>query len=121
MPGKRGAPASCRLCSASCRTLLTGNDMTRDSMTRDDLASVLDEIALLLELKGDNSFKIRAYKQGAETVRSYDGDIFHLAATNQLDGIKGIGEALRDKLHELATTGTLAFHQQLRAEFPPGI
>lgn len=90
-------------------------------MTRDDIASVLDEIALLLELKGDNPFKIRAYKQGAETVRSYVGDIFHLAATNQLDGIKGIGEALRDKLHELATTGTLAFHQQLSAEFQPGI
>ncbi|MEI7928603.1 MAG: DNA polymerase/3'-5' exonuclease PolX, partial [Verrucomicrobiales bacterium] len=80
-----------------------------------------DEIAQLLELKGENPFKIRAYRQGAEIVRSFDGDIIALARDNQLDGIKGIGEALRDKLHELATTGTLGFHQKLRAEFPEGL
>lgn len=90
-------------------------------MTRDTLADVLDEIALLLELKNENPFKIRAYRQGAETVRNFDGDIVQLAQDNQLDGIKGIGEALREKLHELAFTGTLAFHQNLRSEFPPGL
>jgi DNA polymerase (family X) len=90
-------------------------------MTRELLADVLDEIAQLLELKGENSFKIRAYRQGAEIIRGYDVDIVALARDNQLEGIKGIGEALRDKLHELATTGTLAFHQKLRAEFPAGL
>ena len=90
-------------------------------MTRENLAEVLDEIALLLELKNENPFKVRAYRQGAETVRSHDGDIVQLAIDNQLDGIKGIGEALRDKLHLLASTGTLLYHQHLRAEFPPGI
>ncbi len=90
-------------------------------MTRETLADVLDEIAQLLELKGENPFKIRAYRQGAEVVRGFDGDIVALSRDNQLDGIKGIGEALRDKLHELATTGTLAFHQKLRAEFPEGL
>ncbi len=90
-------------------------------MTREDLAEVLEEIALLLELKNENPFKVRAYRQGADTVRSHDGDIVELAAKNQLKGIKGIGDALRDKLHELASTGTLAFHQNLRAEFPEGL
>ncbi len=90
-------------------------------MTREKLADVLEEIALLLELKGDNPFKIRAYRQGAETVRNYDGDILQLAKDNELTGIKGIGDALRDKLHELANTGALAFHDKLRAEFPPGL
>ena len=90
-------------------------------MTRETLADVLDEIALLLELKNENPFKVRAYRQGAETVRGFDGDIVHLAATNQLTGIKGIGEALREKLHLLATTGVLLYHQHLRAEFPPGL
>lgn len=90
-------------------------------MTRETLADVLDEIALLLELKNENPFKVRAYRQGAETVRSFDGDIVQLAAANQLDGIKGIGEALRDKLHLLATTGSLLYHQHLRAEFPAGL
>ncbi len=90
-------------------------------MTRENLAEVLEEIALLLELKGENPFKIRAYRQGAEAVLGYDGDIVALAAANQLGGIKGIGEALREKLHELASTGVLEFHRGLRAEFPPGL
>ncbi len=90
-------------------------------MTRELLIDVLDEIALLLDLKGENPFKIRAYRQCAETIRQYDGDIVALARKNELNGIKGIGEALQAKLHELATTGTLEFHQKLRAEFPEGL
>jgi DNA polymerase (family X) len=90
-------------------------------MTREILAGVLEEIAQLLELKDENPFKVRAYRQGAETVRNYDGDIVRLAIDNKLTGIKGIGEALRDKLHELASTGSLKFHQDLRAQFPEGL
>ena len=90
-------------------------------MTREEMAGVLEEIALLLELKDENPFKVRAYRQGAETVLNFDGDIVALAAAGELHGIKGIGEALRDKLHELAATGVLKFHQDLRAEFPPGL
>ena len=82
------------------------------------MAEVLDEIALMLELKGENPFKIRAYRQGAETVRNHEGDIAEMAEKNELTGIKGIGEALRDKLHELATSGHLVFHENLREEFP---
>jgi DNA polymerase (family X) len=90
-------------------------------MTREKLAEVLEEIALLLELKNENPFKIRAYRQGAETVRGYDGEIVELAIRKQLQGIKGIGEALRDKLHELASSGRLEFYENLRAEFPAGL
>jgi len=90
-------------------------------MTRETMADALEEIALLLELKGENPFKIRAYRQGAETVRGYDGDIVELAGNNELHGIKGIGDALRDKLHELASTGSLSFLEKLRAEFPEGL
>lgn len=90
-------------------------------MTRVTMAGVLEEIALLLELKDENPFKVRAYRQGAETVRNFDGDIVELAAKQELKGIKGIGDALRDKLHELAATGRLVFHETLRAEFPAGL
>ena len=90
-------------------------------MTREQMAAVLEEIALLLELKDENPFKVRAYRHGAETVMAYDGDIVKLAEDNELKGIKGIGEALRDKLHELASSGALKFHQNLRAEFPEGL
>ncbi len=87
-------------------------------MSRDEMVKVLEEIALLLELKDENPFKIKAYRAGAETVRTYPDDIVALAAANELKGVKGIGEALRDKLHEMATTDRLVFHENLRAEFP---
>ncbi|MBU6178238.1 MAG: DNA polymerase/3'-5' exonuclease PolX [Verrucomicrobia bacterium] len=90
-------------------------------MTRETLADTLEEIALLLELKGENPFKIRAYRAGAETVSQFPGDIVALAREGKLEGIKGIGEALRQKLHELASTGHLAFHENLKAGFPPGL
>ncbi len=88
-------------------------------LSRDTLVSTLEEIALLLELKGENPFKTRAYRKGAEIVQNFDGDIVALAAANDLKGIKGIGEALQQKLHELASSGSLAYHEDLRAEFPP--
>ena len=90
-------------------------------MTRENLAEVLEEIALLLELKGENPFKNRAYRHGAQAVRNFDGDILELARNNELTGIEGIGETLREKLHELASTGKLEFHEKLRAEFPAGL
>ncbi|MCB1203112.1 MAG: DNA polymerase/3'-5' exonuclease PolX [Verrucomicrobiae bacterium] len=90
-------------------------------MTREHLADTLEEIALLLELKGENPFKIRAYRTGAETVLQFPGDIVSLARDGKLEGIKGLGEALQQKLHELASTGALAFHEKLKAEFPPGL
>ena len=86
--------------------------------TRESLAAVLDEIALLLEVEGANPFKTRAYRNGAEIVRTSDDDILALAKSNELSGIKGLGEALQQKLHELATTGQLEFHEKLRANYP---
>jgi DNA polymerase (family 10) len=90
-------------------------------MTADTLAEVLRNIATLLELKDENPFKVRAYRTGADTVESFPGDIVTLAKTNNLKGIKGIGDALRDKLHELASTGRLEFYEKLQAEFPKNI
>jgi DNA polymerase (family 10) len=87
-------------------------------VTRDDLIEVLENIAQLLELKGENPFKIRAYRNGADVVQSHPGDIVQLARDNELKGIKGIGDALQQKLHELASTGELGYYEDLRAEFP---
>jgi DNA polymerase (family 10) len=90
-------------------------------VTSDTLVETLERIALLLELKGENPFKIRAYRHGAEAVAAHAGEIVARAAANDLDGIPGLGEALREKLHELAATGKLEFFEALRAEFPETI
>ena len=66
-------------------------------VTRESLVNTLEEIALLLELKGENPFKTRAYRNGAEVVQNFDGDIVERAAGNDLKGIKGIGDALQQK------------------------
>ncbi len=90
-------------------------------MTREHLVETLEQIALLLELKGENPFKIRAYRNGAETVSQFFGDIVGKARDNDLKGIKGIGDALQQKLHELASTGKLEYYENLKAEFPEGL
>ena len=87
-------------------------------VTRESLVNTLEEIALLLELKGENPFKTSAYRNGAEVVQNFDGNIVERAAENDLKGIKGIGDALQQKLHELASTGKLEYFENLRAEFP---
>lgn len=85
------------------------------------MADVLERIALLLELKGENPFKVRAYRQGAETVLAMEGDVVELAKNDELKGIKGIGDALRDKLGELARTGELVFYENLKKDFPESV
>ena len=85
------------------------------------VAAVLEEIATLLELKGENPFKTRAYQQGARVIEKLGADFLRMAEEGRLREIPGIGEALAKKLDELVTTGRLEFHQQLRDEFPPDL
>lgn len=91
------------------------------SITTEDLAATLEEIALLLELKGENPFKTRAYRNGAEIIRDFEGDFLLRAKEGELSGIKGLGDALQQKLHELASTGSLQYHLDLKHEFPESL
>jgi DNA polymerase (family 10) len=83
------------------------------------IADVLREIAQLLELKGENPFKIRAYQNGARAVEAHAAELTSLVAENRLGEVPGLGEALRDKITILATTGQLPYLETLRSEFPP--
>ena len=67
-------------------------------MNRDEIALILERIALLLELKGENAFKLRAYRNGAAIVRSHPEDVAVLAREGRLDGIPGLGETRRKRL-----------------------
>ena len=90
-------------------------------MNRDEIALILERIALLLELKGENAFKLRAYRNGAAIVRSHPEDVAVLAREGRLDGIPGLGEALRDKITALAVEGRLEFWEKLKAPYPDPI
>ena len=85
------------------------------------IAEVLEEIGQLLELKGENPFKIRAYQNGARALESLDEDLGTLIAEERLGEVKGIGKALVDKITKLYQTDQLDLYDQLRAETPQGL
>jgi len=89
------------------------------AVTRDQVVEVLERIALLLELQGENPFKVRAYHNGARALELLEGDLATLVRENGLKGVAGIGEALRDKISTLVLTGRLPYYEELCAQFPP--
>ena len=85
------------------------------------IAAALQEIGTLLELKGGEYFKARAYKLGARAVAELTEDIGKLIKENRLTFVKGIGHGLAKQIQDLYTTGQSTFLNELRAEMPPGI
>jgi DNA polymerase (family 10) len=90
-------------------------------MKAHDVSTILSDIAALLELKGDNPFKIRAYEQGARIVEGLGDQLETLVHKGRLHEHKGIGAALSEKITELVTTGRLPYYDELRREFPSTI
>jgi DNA polymerase (family 10) len=90
-------------------------------MDKSAITDILEEIAVLLELKGENPFKVRAYTNGARALDNYEGDIAQLVAENRLGEIAGIGDALQQKIGELVKTGRLDYYEKLRASIPVGL
>lgn len=90
-------------------------------MDKNAIAAVLSEIALLLELKGENPFKFRAYQSGARVLESLDEDLAEIIAESRLTSIKGIGKALALKIETLHQTGQLEYYDNLVASVPPGL
>jgi DNA polymerase (family 10) len=84
------------------------------------IARILGEIADLLEIKNENPFKIRAYRNGADIVANHPHDLGTLDAAGLRD-IPGIGKDLAARICEIAQTGDAEFHKELLAEFPPTI
>ena len=90
-------------------------------MDKDRVAEILTEIGTLLELKGENTFKTRAYENAARALESLAEPLEKLIAENRLGEIKGIGEGIQKKINELVTTGKLAYYDDLKASVPPGL
>jgi DNA polymerase (family X) len=85
------------------------------------VADVLYKIADLLDIKGDNFFKTRAYRIAAQTIEVLDEDIEKIVKQNRLKEISGIGDALAKKIKELVETGNLKYYEKLREEIPGGL
>ena len=85
------------------------------------VAEVLERIAVLLELKGENPFKTRAYTYAARALETLAEDLPTLVAEGRLQEIDGIGKAISEKISTLVQTGRLDYYDALREEFPPDI
>src|SRR5262245_38629589 len=84
------------------------------------IARIFSEIADLLEIKSGNPFKIRAYRNAADTI-VHTTDRLSACSDDQLKAIPGIGKDLAAKIREICDTGGSEYHRELLEEFPPTI
>ena len=86
-------------------------------MDNQDIARIFEQISDLLEIKGANPFKIRAYRNAAETLASIAERVSDMEV-DALRAIPGIGKDLATRIRELSETGTSAYHTELLEQYP---
>jgi DNA polymerase (family X) len=89
-------------------------------MKNQQIAKIFSEIAELLELKGENVFRIRAYQRASQNLDGLTKDVAALKQ-DELEAIPGIGKDLASKIHEYLETGKIAKHEELKLEIPGGV
>ena len=90
-------------------------------MNNAEVAQVFENIADLLEIKGEKVFKVIAYHRGAEAIRTQGRDINAIWNDGALEEIPGVGKAIAEKTDELLRTGELQYYENLKAEIPIGL
>jgi len=82
------------------------------------VADILNRIAEMLEIKGENPFKVRAYQKAALTIGSLTKDIKEVVESDEIYNLPGIGESIALKIIELVNTGKLKYYEELEKEIP---
>src|SRR3954452_22991733 len=85
------------------------------------IAQVLDEMGTLLEVRGENAFRCRAYHNAAQALKGLPSDLSEMIADGRLARVPGIGSAMLEEVTRLATTGRLAAFEDLKKATPPGL
>ncbi len=85
------------------------------------IIQALQEYAVLMEIKGENPFKVRAYENASRILSGLSEDIELLAKRDQLTSIKGIGKGIAEFVKEFITTGQYQDLEKLKREIPDGI
>ncbi len=86
-----------------------------------EVARILDEIADMLEILGENVFKINAYRRASENIRTLGRDLSVMVEEGSLDSIEGVGKAIAEKVTELVRTGRLEYYDRLAEKVPTGL
>lgn len=90
-------------------------------MTNREIAEIFSTVADMLEMKGENVHRVRAYRSAAESIGNLARDIYAIYEERTLTDIPNIGETLAEKITELIETGELEFYNRLKAEIPVGV
>ncbi|MBL7085012.1 MAG: DNA polymerase/3'-5' exonuclease PolX [Candidatus Omnitrophica bacterium] len=90
-------------------------------MKNKEVAEIFRQIAEILEIQGENPFRIRAYFKAAQNIESLGRDIAEIAERHELEKIPGIGKDLTEKIKEIVKTGKLKFYEQLKDDIPEGL
>lgn len=86
-----------------------------------DVSEVFDEMGDLLSIRGENPFRIRAYRRAAQIIRGLPRELAELGDSSEYDALPGIGKDLAGKIAELVRTGHLRALENLRRDVPPGV
>ena len=86
-----------------------------------EVADAFEQIADLLELKGENPFRIRAYRRAALNLRGLSEPLEGMASAGSLEEIPGVGKDLAAKIEEMISTGRLAYLERLKKEIPESL
>ena len=85
-------------------------------MKNSEITKVFEDIADLLELKGENPFKIRAYQRVVRSIEHLPVEVEQLVREDRLKEVPGVGEAINKKITELVNTGRIEYYEKLKAE-----
>jgi len=89
--------------------------------TKSHVLTVLDQVAVLLELKGANPFRVRSYQNASRTLGGVEEDLWVLTQSGRLTDIKGVGKGIAGLIEEALTEGTWGEIGKLYDEVPPGL
>lgn len=87
-------------------------------MDKREIAAIFEEIADLLEMKNDNPFRVRAYRNAARSLLNTSNDLKEMIRNETLTELEGIGDDLAEKIKTLATKGRLPFYEKLKKSIP---
>jgi len=93
----------------------------KDYMDKKAVAQVLEQIASFLELKGENPFRIRAFRTAARAITGFQRDLRESLSDGSLASVKGVGPATLQIVKELVATGRASMLEELREQIPPGL
>ena len=90
-------------------------------MTNREIADIFDNIADMLEIKGEIIHRVMAYRNAAGAIRDLSRDVKVLAAEGELGSIPFVGKIIGEKIQEMLDTGKLNFYEELKTEVPEGV